>query len=83
MKEPARTIHKGLCFNKEFHPKSQIAAGSFKTIPKSLKQLPVKNLIIHEAPLRSICFKALNFYKINKSRNLIRMEIHLWTTADH
>ncbi len=43
MKEPALTIHKVLCFNRGFHPKSQIAVGSFKTIPKSLKQLPVKN----------------------------------------
>jgi len=33
MKKPARTIHKGLCLNRGFHPKSQIVDGSFKTIP--------------------------------------------------
>ena len=49
MKEPARIIHKCLCFNKGLHPYRQIPDGSFKTIPNSLKQLPVKNLIIPEA----------------------------------
>jgi NADH:ubiquinone oxidoreductase subunit B-like Fe-S oxidoreductase len=43
MKEPTWIIHKGFCLNRGFYPKSQIAGGSFKTIPKSLKQLPVKN----------------------------------------
>jgi len=43
MKEPARANHKGLCFNRRFHPWSQIAYDSFKTIPNSLKQLPPKN----------------------------------------
>jgi hypothetical protein len=61
MKEPAQAINKELCFSRGFHPKSQIAYGSFKTIPNSLKQLPAKNLIIPEAPLKSICFKRLNY----------------------
>jgi len=43
MKEPARAIHKGISFNRGFHSKSQIAGVSFKTIPESIKQLPVKN----------------------------------------
>jgi len=34
-----------------------------KTIPNSLRQLPVKNLIIHEAALVPICFKGLIYYK--------------------
>ncbi|PLX54132.1 MAG: hypothetical protein C0611_01650 [Desulfobacteraceae bacterium] len=50
MKEPARAIHKGFCFNSGFHPQSKIEYGSFKTIPNPLRQLPVKNLIIPEAP---------------------------------
>ena len=62
MKEAARTIHKGLCFNREFHLKSQIAGGSFKTIPKSLRQLPAKNLIIPEALLKPIRFKELTHW---------------------
>jgi hypothetical protein len=65
MKEPARAINKGLCFNKGFHPYRYIVYGSFKTIPNPLRQLPVKNLIIPEAPLKSICFKGLNYYKKN------------------
>jgi hypothetical protein len=63
MKEPARAIHKGFCFNSGFHPQSKIEYGSFKTIPNPLRQLPVKNLIIPEAPLKSICFKGLNSYE--------------------
>ena len=65
MKEPARAIHKGFCFNSGFHPQSKIEYGSFKTIPNPLRQLPVKNLIIPEASLRSICFKGLHYYKKN------------------
>jgi hypothetical protein len=59
MKEPARIIHKCLCFNKGFHLCRQILDGSFKTIPNSLIQLPVKNLIIPEALLKPICFNAV------------------------
>jgi hypothetical protein len=62
MKEPARTINKDLRFIRRFHLQSQIAFGSFKTIPNPLKQLPVKNLITPEAPLRSICSKGLNYF---------------------
>jgi hypothetical protein len=57
MKEPAQDIDKCLNFNSGFHPYRQIADGSFKTIPNSLKQLPAKNLIIPEALLTSICFR--------------------------
>jgi len=57
MKEPAQAINKFFCFNKEFHPQQLISFGSFKTIPNSLRQLPVKNLIIPDASLKSICFK--------------------------
>jgi len=42
MKESARTIDKSICLKKGFHPKRQIAYGSFKTIPNPLRQLPVK-----------------------------------------
>ena len=65
MKEAALAIYKGLCFNMEFHPKSQIAGGSFKTIPNPLRQLPAKNLIIPEASLKSICL-ILKYYKNSK-----------------
>jgi len=60
MKEPAQAINKFLCFDKEFHPQQLISFGSFKTIPNSLRQLPVKNLIISEAILDSTFF---NDYK--------------------
>jgi len=76
MKEPARATHKGLCYNREFHPQSNIAYGSFKTIPNPFKQLPAKNLIIPEAPLESICFKGLKCYEnsnllTEKTQNLL------------
>jgi len=57
MKKPARAINKDLCFDRGFHPISEFVHGSFKTIPNSLRQLPVKNLIIPEAILNSIYFK--------------------------
>ena len=66
MKEPARVINKDLCFNRGFYPKSKIVYGSFKTIPNTLRQLPAKNLIIPEAPLKSIYVKGLNDYKEDK-----------------
>jgi len=43
-----------------------MAYGSFKTIPNPLRQLPDKNLMISEAPLKSICFKGLNYYAERK-----------------
>jgi hypothetical protein len=46
---------------------NKIAYGSFKTIPNPLRQLPVKNLIIPDAPLKSICFKGLSYYKSSLS----------------
>jgi hypothetical protein len=54
MKKPARAINKDLCFDRGFHPISEFVHGSFKTIPNSLRQLPVKNLIIPEAILNLI-----------------------------
>ena len=69
MKEPARAINKGLCFNKGFHFYRYIVYGSFKTIPNPLRQLPVKNLIIPEAPLKSICFKGTYYYKTMNNPN--------------
>jgi hypothetical protein len=62
MKEHAQAINKFLCSNKEFHPQQLISCGSFKTIPNSLRQFPVKNLIISEALLDSTF---LNDYKKN------------------
>ena len=56
MKKPAQAINKFFCFNKEFHPQQLISFGSFKTISNSLRQLPVKNLIISEALLDSTFF---------------------------
>jgi hypothetical protein len=49
MKELALVNYKDLYFNWVRHPQSSIADGSFRTIPNSLRQLPVKTLIIHEA----------------------------------
>ena len=39
-----------------------ITDGFFKTIPNTLRQLPLKNLITPEAPLKSIGFKELKCY---------------------
>ena len=64
MKEFARTINKGLCFNRRFPLLNKIVNGPFKTILNSLKQLPAKNLIIPKAPLKSICFKKVNRYEL-------------------
>ena len=50
MKEPAKVIYKCISFNWALHLYINIACGSFKTIPNSLGQLPVKNLVPPEAP---------------------------------
>jgi hypothetical protein len=62
MKEPVHAINKGFCFNRGFIHKVKIGHGSFNTIPNPLRQLPAKNLIIPEAPLKSIYFKGLNYF---------------------
>ena len=66
MKEPVRAINKCLCFNREFHLYSQIAYGSFKTIPNSLRQLPAISLMTPKALLKSVCFKRPNYYQDKK-----------------
>jgi len=43
MKEPARAIHKRFRFNRGISSTKLNRTGSFKTIPNSFRQLPVKN----------------------------------------
>ena len=50
MKKLVRVIHKCLSFSRGIYQYSYVAYGSFKTIPNPLKQLPVINLMIPEAP---------------------------------
>jgi hypothetical protein len=53
-----------------------ISYGSFKTIPNPLKQLPVKNLIIPEAPYRLVLFyKILQKIILISVRNLCPIQL--------
>ena len=56
MKEPARTMDK-VFFYEDILALNAIDDGAFITIPNPRRQFPVKNLIIPEAPLNSICIK--------------------------
>jgi len=62
MKEPARAINKGLCFNRGFIHKAKSPMVLLKRSLIHSDSFQPKNLIVYEAPLRSICFKGLNYY---------------------
>jgi hypothetical protein len=51
-------------FNEGIIALNQIDYGSFITIPNPLRQFPAKNLIIPEAPLKSVCKKGINGYQL-------------------
>jgi len=61
--KPALSVNKGFCFDRGRLHKS-MADVSFKTVPHSLRQLPDKNLILPETPLKSISLIGLDDYTI-------------------